>query len=69
MELFVGILACLFVVIIWLGVLFLLTIWPTIICYKQASNKNLFGHYNWISVFIGLFFGWIGAIVLIILHD
>lgn len=55
--------------VIVLGIVFLCWILPTLICYKQASEKNLFGHYNWISVFIGLFFGWIGAVVLMILHD
>lgn len=64
-----GFLVGFIMLIIWVGLLFLLTIWPTIICYNQASKKNLFGHYNWISVFIGLFFGWIGAVVLYILHD
>ena len=63
------ILVCLFVALLWVGLVFLFIVWPTIVCYKQASNKNLFGHYNWISVFIGLFFGWIGAIVLCILRD
>ena len=63
------ILAFLFIALIFIAWIFLWFVWPTIICYKQASNKNLFGHYNWISVFIGLFFGWIGAIVLMILHD
>lgn len=69
MELFIGILVCIVMALIWVGIIFLLWIWPTIICYNQANKKNLFGHYNWISVFIGLFFGWIGAIVLIILRD
>ena len=55
--------------VIVLAIVFLCWILPTLICYKQASEKNLFGHYNWISVFIGLFFGWIGALVLMILHD
>ena len=63
------ILAFLFIALIFIAWIFFFFFWPTIICYKQASNKNLFGHYNWISVFIGLFFGWIGAIVLMILHD
>lgn len=63
------ILAFLLIALIFIAWIFLWFVWPTIICYKQASNKNLFGHYNWISVFIGLFFGWIGAIVLMILHD
>lgn len=69
MDIILGFLGVLLVIGIWLGFIFLLWIWPTIICYKQASEKNLFGHYNWISVFIGLFFGWIGAVVLMILHD
>lgn len=64
-----GFLAIIIMILIWLGLVFLLIIWPTIICYRQASEKNLFGHYNWISVFIGLLFGWVGAIVLMILRD
>lgn len=64
-----GILAFLFIALIFIAWIFLWFVWPTIICYNQANKKNLFGHYNWISVFIGLFFGWIGAIVLMILHD
>lgn len=55
--------------LIFTGFIFVIWVWPALICYHQAQNKNLFGHYNWASVFVGLFFGWIGAIVLIILKD
>ena len=62
-------LSIIFTIILTLACCFVLWVWPALICYKQANDKNLFGHYNWASVFIGLFFGWIGAVVLIILKD
>ena len=42
-----GILAFLFIALIFIAWIFLWFVWPTIICYNQANKKNLFGHYNY----------------------
>lgn len=67
METILSIIVLVFFIFLWIGIIFVAVVWPALLCYKQACKKNLFKEFNWIAIFIGVIFGWLGVIILVLI--